>query len=153
LRRGNILGRVEKSIEIKAPPEKVWEMLAFDKGPEWMGDLMTSAEYTSEVRTLEDKFKVGASAHTRTHSGIESDVEITESLENEKMTSRTASGTLTAIGTYSLKPTEAGTWVSYVMDYEFHPILWKILDKLAFGRMIAKDSEKSLAKLKSIREQ
>jgi len=31
LRRGVILGRVEKSIEIRAPPEKVWEMLALDR--------------------------------------------------------------------------------------------------------------------------
>ena len=29
------MGRVEKSIEIKAPPEKVWEMLALDRFPEW----------------------------------------------------------------------------------------------------------------------
>ena len=122
------MGRIEKSIEIKAPPEKVWEMLVFDRAPEWMGDLMTSAEYTSDVRTLEDKFKVGASAHTRTHSGIKSDIEIMESLENEKMTSRTTSGTMTAIGTYTLKPMEAGTIVTYEMNYEFHKILWKILD-------------------------
>ena len=27
----DILGRVEKSIIIRAPPEKVWEMLALDK--------------------------------------------------------------------------------------------------------------------------
>ncbi|MFX0200842.1 MAG: SRPBCC family protein [Candidatus Hodarchaeota archaeon] len=147
------MGRFEKSIVIKAPPEKVWEMLAFDKGPEWMGDLMMSAEYTSEVQTLEDKFKVGATAHTRTHSGIESDVEITKSLENEKMTSRTTSRTMTAIGTYTLKPTKAGTLVSYVMDYEFHTILWKVFEKLVAGRMIAKDSGKSLEKLKSLLEQ
>jgi len=29
------LGRVEKSIEIRAPHEKVWEMLAVDRFPEW----------------------------------------------------------------------------------------------------------------------
>ena len=28
--------RIEKSIEIRALPEKVWEMLALDKLPEWM---------------------------------------------------------------------------------------------------------------------
>ena len=127
-------------------------MLAFDRATEWMGDLMTSAEYTSEVRTLEDKFKVGASAHTRTHSGIESDIEIVESFENEKMTSRTTSGTMSAIGTYTLKPTEAGTVVTYVMNYEFHPILWKILAKLVLGRWIEKDFQKALEKLKSILE-
>ena len=146
------MGRIEKSIEIKAPPEKVWEMLAFDRAPEWMGDLMTSAEYTSEMRALKDKYKVGASAHTRSHSGMESDIEITESLENEKMTSRTTSGTMTAIGTYTLKPTDAGTIVTYVTDYEFHKILWRILDKLMLGRWIEKDSEKALGNLKNILE-
>ena len=146
------MGRVEKSIEIKAPPQKVWGMLAFDRSPEWMGDLMTSAEYTSEVHTVEDKYHVGATAHTRTHSGMEGDIEIIESLKHEKMTSRTTSEVITAIGSYTLKPTEVGTAVAYVMDYEFHPILWKIFDKLAAGRMIAKDSEKALEKLKSILE-
>ena len=44
------MGRVEKSIEIKAPAEKVWEMLALDRQAEWMGE-WKSAEYTLEVRT------------------------------------------------------------------------------------------------------
>lgn len=145
------MGRIEKSIEIKAPPEKVWEMLAFDKATEWMGDLMTSAEYTSEVQTLEDKFKVGATVHTRTHSGIESDIEIIESIKNEKMTSRTTSGSMTSIGTFSLKPTETGTEVTYVMEYEWHSILWKILG-MVLSRWIKKDSEKGLENLKKILE-
>jgi len=55
---------MEKSIEIKAPPEKVWEMVALDRLPEWMDGLeMKSAKYTSEVRKSEDKYRVGASAH------------------------------------------------------------------------------------------
>lgn len=28
---------MEKSIEIKAPPEKVWEMLALERLKEWIG--------------------------------------------------------------------------------------------------------------------
>ena len=146
------MGRVEKSIILKAPPEKVWEMLAFDRAPEWMGDMMVSGEYTSEVRTVEDKFKVGASAHARTHSNMEGDLEVTESLEHEKMTTRSTSRNMTSIGTFSLKPTEAGTAVTYVMDYEFHSILWKILDKLVVGRMMEKEYEKALENLKSILE-
>jgi uncharacterized protein YndB with AHSA1/START domain len=31
----DILGRVKRSIEIKVPPEKVWELLAFDRLLEW----------------------------------------------------------------------------------------------------------------------
>jgi len=53
--RGNILGRVAKSIEIKASPEKVWEMLAFDRRPEWMEGIK-SVKYTSEIPTPEDKY-------------------------------------------------------------------------------------------------
>ena len=66
--------------------------------------------------------------------------------------SRTTSGTMTAIGTYTLKPTDAGTIVTYVTDYEFHKILWKILDKLMLGRWMEKDSEKALGNLKRILE-
>ena len=146
------MARIEKAIIIKVPPADVWELLAFDRAPEWMGDMMTSAEYTSEVRTPEDKFKVGATAHTRTHSNIESDLEITESIEHEKMTTRSTPRTLTAIGTYSLKPTEAGTVVTYVMDYQFHSMLSKILDKLVVGRMLEKECEKGLENLKNLLE-
>ena len=39
--------RIEKSVEIKAPPKKVWEMLAFDRMPEWMSD-WKSVVFTSE---------------------------------------------------------------------------------------------------------
>jgi hypothetical protein len=35
------LGTTEKSIIIKAPPEKIWELLAFDRFPEW-SDMMES---------------------------------------------------------------------------------------------------------------
>ena len=59
------MGRVEKTVEINAPPEKVWEMLAFDRLLEWqLGfEKAKSVEYTSEVSTPKDKYRVGASAH------------------------------------------------------------------------------------------
>ena len=85
---GDILGRIEKLIEIKAPPEKVWEMLAFDRHKEWdeqMQKGLNSLEFTSEVHTPEDKYRVGATAHVNMREG-KFDFEITESLENEKMT-------------------------------------------------------------------
>jgi len=65
---GGILGRIEQSIEIKVPPEKVWDMLAFDRHPEW-NEPYNSAEYTSEVRTPEDKYRVGASCDMNTKEG------------------------------------------------------------------------------------
>jgi len=146
------LTRVEKSIEIKAPPGRVWEMLALDRQTGWMGE-WKSAEYTSEVRTPEDKYRVGASAHVTEKHG-EFDLEITESLENEKLTARSkgkykypwmGGGKMTMTVTYTLKPVEEGTKLTYAMDYEISTI------DLAKGTL-AKSIEKSLGKLKSIVE-
>jgi uncharacterized protein YndB with AHSA1/START domain len=64
-RRGDILVRIKKSIEINASPEKVWEMLAFDKAVEWM-EGWKSIEYTFEVHTSADKYRVGALKFNRT---------------------------------------------------------------------------------------
>jgi len=78
------LARFEKSIEIRASPEKVWEMLALDRMPEWMDVAeVKSAKYISEVRIPEDKYKVGATAHI-IEKRWEYDLEITESLKKRK---------------------------------------------------------------------
>ena len=143
--------RIEKSIEIKAPPEKVWEMLAFDKALEWMDVLeMESAKYTSEVRTPEDKYRVGASAHI-TEKRWEYDLKVTESLENEKIT-LSAKGKYTYTITYILKPVEEGTKLTCMGDYEMPwGILGKALGKLG-QRAAEKQVERALEKLKSILE-
>ena len=144
--------RVETSIVIKAPPEKVWEMLAWDRHPEW--NIGTKkAEYTSEVRTSEDKYRVGAFAHV-TGPHEEFDVEIIESLENEKISSRFLGigGARNVTSTYTLKPTEAGTEMTITADYEVTNLIFKIMDKLYNYTKGEKEHERSLEKLKSILE-
>ena len=145
------MGRVEKSIEINAPREKVWEMLAFDRHPEW-NEQYKSVEYTSEVRTPEDKYRVGASCRMTTKEGVW-DIEITESLENEKITYRVQGikGVRNVNGTFTLKPTELGTKITAVSDYELSSLMLKMLSKLV-SRALEKDFEKGLGKLKSILE-
>jgi uncharacterized membrane protein len=154
-----MLARMEKSIEIKASPEKVWEMLAFDRFQEYMDVAETeSAKYISEVRTPEDKYRVGASAHMIEKHG-EYDVEITESLKNEKMTFRSweninarSSGKYRYTSTFILKPVEEGTKLTVVYDLEMPwGILGKALYKLWQGRE-EKMIERSMEKLKSILE-
>ena len=56
------MGKVEESIEIKAPPEKVLELLALDRLLECQVgfDKVKSIEYTSELGTPKDKYRVGA---------------------------------------------------------------------------------------------
>lgn len=144
--------RIEKSVEIKAPPDKVWEMLAFDKAVEWMEGWKT-VKYTSEVSTPEDKYKVGASALITEH--VKYDFEITESLKNEKIVWHSA-GTRAKpdmTRSYTLKPTETGTKVTSVFDYTSpFSVLGKIVDKTGGQRIAEKDVEISLGKLKSILE-
>ena len=99
--------RIEKSVEIKAPPEKVWEMLSFDRMPEWM--YWKSVVFISEVRTPEDKYRVGVSARV-TEKHAKYDLEITESLENEKImySSKGIAGGISHLTlTYTLKPVDS----------------------------------------------
>jgi len=84
----DILGRIEKSIEIKASSEKVWEMLALDRMPEWK-EGCKSVMFTSEVRTPEDKYRVGATARfIDQHDELM--MTIVDSLKNVKITYRSS---------------------------------------------------------------
>jgi uncharacterized membrane protein len=146
------LVRIEKSIEIRASPEKAWEMLAFDKAVEWM-DGWKNVKYTSEISTPEDKYKVGTTALITEH--VKYDFEITESLKNEKIVWHSAGGRAKPemIRSYTLKPTETGTMVTSVFDYTSpFSVLGKIVDKTGGQRIAQKDVEKSLEKLKRILE-
>jgi len=148
---GDILARVEKSIEIKARPEKVWEMLAMDRLPEWMDILeVQSAKYISEVRKPEDKYEVGASAHI-IEKRWEYDLNVIESLENEKIAVR-SKGKYIYTFTYVLKPVDSGTRLTWVGEIEMP---WGIFGKALsgmFSRTAEKELGKALEKLKSILE-
>ena len=150
--------RIEKSIIIKAPPEKIWEMLAFDRLQEWM-DMMERVEYTSEVNTPEDKYKVGATALGTPEGGPPDNChfEITESLEHGKFTHRSWEkvyrGTMGGLITSTLEPVEAGTRFTYEVKSEIH---WGILGKIIQPLILwysRKEYEKWLENLKNILEE
>jgi len=145
---------MEKTIEINASPEKVWELLAWDRVPEWEEGYrknLKSMEYTSKVSTLEDKYRVGTTAHVTLKRG-ESDLEITESIQNEKITFQSKGGGLNAIIKYLLEPVEGGTKFTYRVDYEIPMgILGRALSRMFKGSGV-RDVEKSLANLKNIVE-
>jgi len=146
------LGRIEKSIEIKASPDKVWEMLALDRLPEW-NEEYGNVRYTTEVRNPEDKYRVDASSHTNMKGAGAIDFEITESLENEKMTFRMLGKRANnTVVTYVLESVDEGTKFAYVMTFKMPwGILGTFLDKLGKG-WLKKEAEKALEKLKSILE-
>ena len=146
--------RMEKSIEIRAPPEKIWEMLAMDRLTEWVPGYrrdLKGVEYTSEVRTPEDKLRVGASAHGIPMKKGTFNLEITESLRNQRLTYR-LSGTLNVLVTSTMEPVKQGTKFTYVYDYEMPwGILGKILERLMRVEL-ERESKDSLENLKGILE-
>jgi len=148
------LTRMEKSIEIKASPEKVWQMLPLDRLLEWVPGYerdLNSVEYTSEVHTLEDKLRVGATAQGIPKKKGEFNFEIMESLKNQRMTYR-LSGSLNVLVTSILEPVQQGTKFTYVYDYQMPwGILGKVVEKLLIGQL-KKESENSLENLRSILE-
>ena len=152
------LGRVERSIVIKAPPERIWEMLALDRFPEWeegYKEDLKSIEYTSEVNTPEDKNKVGASARLNLKGEGEMNLEITESLENEKITYHLVGGKamedLTL--TFLLEPIGEDTKFTYGVEYRMPwGVLGKFLGKMLAKRMVGKGIDKALENLKNILE-
>ena len=156
------MGRIEKSIEIEVPPEKVWEMLAFDRLPEWDEGFGENVEYTSEVQTPKDKYRVGAIAQGIPKKAEDNycRFEIIESVENEKMKwyaweKPKYLGIFSMFITYSLEPLGTDTKFTYELEsdkYGVFGIFGKLLEKLYFRRMVKKQIEKALEKLKNILE-
>ena len=152
------MGRIEKSIEIKAPPEKIWEMLALDRWSEWqvvggIGSMQIEkgVRFTSEVNTPEDKYQVGASAQPTTYDKLT--FKVTESLKNEKITYLIEEPGRNSTITYVLQPVEDGTELTHLVGYEMPwGIFGKFLEKAFAKRMGEGQLEKSLEKLKSILE-
>jgi uncharacterized membrane protein len=146
------LGRIETSIEIKAPPDRVWEMFALDKLPEW-NEEYGNVKYTSEVNNPEDRYRVGASSHTNIKVAGDIDFEITESLEYKKFTFRMLGKRANkTVVTYILEPSKEGTKFMHVMTYEIPGgILGRALGRLGKGTL-EKEAKQSLEKLKSILE-
>ena len=135
------MGRVETSIEIKAHPEKVWEMLALDKLPEWqVGSGFSSlhveagVKFTSKVNTPEDKYREGTSARPTTYDQLT--LKVTESLKNEKITYLIEETGRESTITIVLEPIEDGTRLTYSVSYEMPwGIFGKFIEKLFNGKI------------------
>ncbi len=153
------MGKLEKAIEIKASPKKVWETLALDRLTEWNEGFqknLTRVEYTSEVHKPKDEYKVGATAHgisKKNGESVKFNFEITESLENEKMAYRFSFGKMARVQVSNiLEPIEQGTKLTYVIDYEMS---WGILGKTLFKLASVggdKEIERDLERFKNIAE-
>ncbi len=144
------MARIEKSIEIFAPAEKIWPLVYWDKVPQWM-DQIKRAAYTSEY-----KDRLGATAHVSGGAGgirAEWDAETTEWRENEKFGWRTFAGTFTGFGSMTLTSSDVGTQATFVMDYDLpYSFLGKLVDRLRVSRDLERGTERALKKLKDLAE-
>ena len=142
--------RIEKSIEINAPPNKVFALVNWERVPEYY-DSIKKVQWTSEP-----KMKVGATVHVISDiAGAkgEWDAEITEYKDNEKVSWRTTGGNMTIIYNAILNPSKAGTKLTTSFDYELpYSVLGKLIDKLRVHKAMEKESEKALQKMKEIAE-
>ena len=140
--------KLSKSIEIEAPPEKVFALIL---DVEKMNEITKGfAEF--EI-TSKGPFGVGTTMHYVGKAGgsqAEWDLEVTEFEKNKKISAHTVGKSKFKMETsYILEPTAKGTSDDYKLPYS---ILGKIVDKLRVSKDIEKSSEKQLSDMKKALE-
>lgn len=143
---GIVTARIESSIEISASPQNVWSLITWDRVPEWYNTIK-KVTWTSKGR-----MEVGATVHVLSDiAGVkgEWDAEITEFVNNQSLSWRTTSGNPTIIYHATLVPSKTGAKVTTAFDYELpYSILGKIIDKLRVHKVMEKEAESALQKIK-----
>jgi uncharacterized membrane protein len=144
------LGRINRSIEIKARPEKIWPIVFWDRVPEWF-DIIKKAEQTSKIRD-----GLGASAHVLAEAGgIKAiwDSEVSEWKENEKIAWHSTGGQVAMTSSMTFNPIKNGTKMTFEMDYNLpYSIFGKVIDVLWVGKDIDKSNERGMKKIKELFE-
>jgi len=144
--------RLQRSIEIAAPPEKIWPFLVeSDNILKWF-TLLQKFEYTGEQRS-----GVGTPFYYEEKSGgrlMKLNYVVTEWVENERLAFSMTSGYLKKDDQiWSIEATPSGSRFTLTEDVEMPwGIIGKIMGALFAGRMIGKNLEEILANLKSLAE-
>ena len=134
-----------RTIDIMAPPDKIWPMLSLDRIPEWNG-IVQSAKYTSK-----NSENVGTTGHIVAEvMGQESecDAECTEYVENERLSWRTTAGDFTAFTSVNLTPKGVGT----EMRMNLYSNIGNTREKMIVKGEIEKGLDRGLEILKTIIE-
>jgi uncharacterized protein YndB with AHSA1/START domain len=144
--------KVQRSIEIAAPPEKIWPFLVEpEKILKWF-NLLRKFEYTGDKRS-----GVGTTFYYEEKSGgqlMKLNYAVTEWIENKKLAFSVTSGSLKKDDqVWSIEATPSGSRFTMFEDLEMPMgIIGKIIGALFGGMMIGKNMEKILANLRSLAE-
>ena len=144
--------RVQRSIEIAAPPEKIWPFLVEpDKILKWF-NLLQKFEYTGEQRS-----GVGTPFYYEEKSAgrlMKLNYIVTEWVENEKLAFSMTSGPLKKNDqVWSIEAIPSGSRFTLIEDIEMPwGIIGTIMGTLFVGRVVGKHLDEMLANLKSLAE-
>ena len=113
---GGFLVHIEKTIEIKAPVEKVWALISdAERIPEWAKGYTEKMTITSKQRR-----GVGRTTHevgVAFGKPYEKDFVVTEWVEKEKIVFESTTGWPWK-GSRIMKPTKEGTLFTYTVDFD-----------------------------------
>ena len=144
--------KIQRSIDIEAPPEKVWPLLVEpEKILKWF-NLLQKFEYTGDKRG-----GVGTTFYYEEKSSgqlMKLNYVVTEWEENKKLAFGVTSGSLKKDDqVWSIEATTAGSRFTMFEDLEMPMgIIGKIIGALFGGMMIGKNIEKILGNLKKLAE-
>jgi len=148
------LTRIEKSIVIEAPVEKV-----FDFVTDVDNFVKTQPPETETTVLSRDKGpdRVGSKAKVRAKAGgqvWEVEMEVTELVKNKRRVMRQKSGALKKMEATDLfEPTEKGTKLTSILEYELpYSLIGKVVDKLKVSKDIEKSLDYSMKKTKELVE-
>jgi len=148
------LARIERSIVIEAPVEKVFAFVTdFDNFLK-----ASSPEIKMEVLSRDEgPERVGCITKVRAKVGDqvwELEVETTESVKNKRHTVRQKGGAMKKmLMTDTFEPTDGGTKWTSIVEYELpYSLLGKLIDKLKFRKVIEKSSDYYVNKTKELIE-
>ena len=146
--------RIEKSIVIEAPVEKV-----FDFVTDVDNFVKTQPPETETTVLSRDKGpdRVGRKAKVRAKAGgqvLEMEMETTELVKNKRHVVRQKSGALKKMEATDLfEPTEKGTKWTVILEYELpYSLLGKVVDKLKVRKDMEKSVDYSMKKTKELIE-
>ena len=144
--------KVQRSIEIAAPPEKIWPFLVEpDKILKWFY-LLQKFEYTGEQRS-----GMGTTFYYEEKSAgrlMKFHYKVTEWVENKRLAFIMTSGPLKKNDQiWSIEATPSGSRFTLTEDVEMPwRIIGKIIEALFVGRTVGKHQEEILVNLKGMAE-
>lgn len=135
--------KIEKTMEISAPIEKVFALCA------------DVENYTKFMEGAKEIKKTGETTYhwkmEMAGRAVEFDTELVEAVENQKIAWKSV-GDFVSKGSWSFAPAAEGTTVGYVMDYEMPGLMGAIFDKLKVSKEMEKGMNQSLQNLKKTLE-